>query len=88
MTQRLVTGQDRGLSDTAPDPVTTPDPVTARHAIAAAHIVMLGEIAWFRTLADDTLELIATSAPEHSPEYECATAELERRAGIRPFPRR
>jgi hypothetical protein len=53
---------------------------TFDHEFAAARQVMLDEIAWFKTLDDDTLERIADTAPLHTPEFEYATAELRRRA--------
>jgi hypothetical protein len=75
MTQLLLLpGQDRRPYDT------TLDAATVQHALAAAHKVMLGEIAWFKSLDDDTVVRIAESAPAHTPENEYATAELQRRA--------
>ncbi len=50
------------------------------HEFAAARQVMIDEIAWFKTLDMETVELIADTAPRHSPEYEYASAELRRRA--------
>jgi hypothetical protein len=57
---------------------TTPEATTVQHALAAAHKVVLGEIAWFRTLDDDTVERIAEAAPDHAV-HEHAAAELRRR---------
>jgi hypothetical protein len=75
MTQLLLLpGQDRSQCDAAPNAA------TVQHALAAAHKVMLGEIAWFRSLDDETVERIAESAPAHTPEYHLATVELQRRA--------
>jgi len=54
--------------------------VTFNHEFAAARQVMIDEIAWFKTLDDDTLERIADTAPLDTPEYEYASAELRRRA--------
>ena len=48
----------------------------------ASLAVMRGEIAWFKTLDEDTVERIADTAPLDSPEYAMASAELERRAAL------
>ena len=48
----------------------------------ASLAVMRAEIAWFKTLEDDTIERIADTAPVESPEYAMANAELERRAAV------
>jgi hypothetical protein len=53
---------------------------TVTHELAAAREVLLNEIAWFKTLDAETVELIADTAPLHTPEYEHATVELRRRA--------
>jgi hypothetical protein len=52
------------------------------HGFKASLAVMRQEIAWFRTLDDDTLERIADTAPREAPEYQYANAELERRATL------
>lgn len=52
------------------------------HGFQASLEVMRREIAWFRTLDDDTLERIADTAPRASLEYQYANAELERRATL------
>ena len=54
--------------------------VSFDHEFAATRQVMLDEIAWFKTLDEETVERIADTAPLDTPEYEYATAELRRRA--------
>jgi hypothetical protein len=74
MTQLLLLpGQGHGPCDTASNAA------TVQHALAAAHKLTVGEIAWFRSLDDDTVERIAESAPDHTV-HEHATAELRRRS--------
>lgn len=53
------------------------------HSLAASMQVMEHEIAWFETLADETLERIAAAAPVDSPEFDYAHAELARRRYLR-----
>ncbi len=53
------------------------------HSLAASIQVMEGEIAWFETLDDATVERIAAAAPVDSPEYDYANAELARRGFLR-----
>lgn len=58
------------------------DDAAVNHELEAARKVMLDEIAWFRTLDEETVERIVDTAPLDSPEYDYATAELRRRADV------
>ncbi len=60
----------------------TANEMTIDHALQATLKVRRDEIAWFKTLDDDTVERIADTAPLEAPEYEFASAELKRRADM------
>jgi hypothetical protein len=70
--------------DRDPEPPAKPTRgATINHGLAASIQVMEGEIAWFETLDDETIERIAAAAPVDSPEYDYANAELARRRFLR-----
>lgn len=82
MAGRSVDG-DAGWSIGVGHPATVTPGTAVNHSLAASMQVMEHEIAWFETLADDTLERIAAAAPVDSPEFDYANAELARRRFLR-----